>query len=145
MWGLAGPAIGADGTMYAETGDGQFDPAAEKYPNSIVALTSKDLKLKDYYTPTNADWLFKRDLDMNVTPVIFPYKGRELLVGSGKEGRFFMLDTRSLGGADHRTPLFRSELISNEACSRWLGSSASRNSIAARRIGSVETPVVWSG
>jgi len=79
-----------------------------------VALTPKELSLKDYYTPTNADWIFKRDLDMNVTPVIFPYKGRELLVGSGKEGRFFLLDTKSLGGADHRTPLFRSELISNE-------------------------------
>jgi outer membrane protein assembly factor BamB len=114
LWGLAGPAVGADGIVYAETGDGQFDAAAGRYPNSIVALTPKELKLKDYYTPTNADWLFKRDLDMNVTPVIFPYKDRELLVGSGKEGRFFLLDTKSLGGPDHRTPLFRSELISNE-------------------------------
>jgi hypothetical protein len=56
----------------------------------------------------------KRDLDMNVTPVVFGYKGRDLIVGSGKEGRFFLLDSASLGGADHRTPLFRSELISNE-------------------------------
>jgi hypothetical protein len=114
LWGIAGPSIGSDGTIYAETGDGQYDPSMNRYANSIIALQAGDLKLKDWYTPSNAEWLFKRDLDMNVTPVIFTYKGRELLVGSGKEGRLFLLDTHSLGGSDHRTPLFRSELVSNE-------------------------------
>jgi outer membrane protein assembly factor BamB len=114
LWGTAGATIGTDGTVYAETGDGQYDPAMNRYANSIIALTSKELKLKDWYTPSNAEWLFKRDLDMNVTPVVFPYKGRDLIVGSGKEGRLFLLDSQSLGGADHRTPLFRTDLISNE-------------------------------
>ena len=114
LWGTAGPAIGTDGTIYAETGDGQYDPATNRYANAVVALTPKDLTLKDWYVPSNAEWLFKRDLDMNVTPVVFPYKGRDLIVGSGKEGRFFMLGAGSLGGAAHRTPLYRSELISNE-------------------------------
>ena len=115
LWGIAGPTIGPDGTVYAETGDGRYDPATNRYANSVVALTRRDLKLKDWYTPSNADWLFKRDLDMNVTPVMFVYKGRELLVGSGKEGRLFLLDSQSLGGPDHRTALFRSDLVSNEA------------------------------
>src|SRR4029079_8998866 len=114
IWGTAGPAIGAHGPVYRETGDRPRRPAANRYANSIVALTPKELKLKDWYTPSNAEWLFKRDLDMNVTPVVSPYKGRELVVGSGKEGRLFLLDSQSLGGADHRTPLFRSELFSNE-------------------------------
>src|SRR5262245_58271149 len=114
LWGTAGPAIGTDGTLYAETGDGQYDPATNRYANSIVALTAKELKLKDWYTPTNAEWLWKRDLDMNVSPVVFPYKGRDLIVGSGKEGRLFLLDSQSLGGTDHRTPAFRTDLISNE-------------------------------
>ena len=114
LWGTAGPTIGTDGTVYAETGDGVYDPATNRYANAVVALTPKELKLKDWYVPTNAEWLYKRDLDMNVTPVAFPYKGRDLVVGSGKEGRLFLLDSQSLGGADHRTPLFRSDLISNE-------------------------------
>jgi len=114
LWGIAGPAIGSDGTVYAETGDGQYDPATNRYANSIVALTPKELKLKDWYTPSNAEWLWKRDLDMNVTPVVFNYKGRDLLVGSGKEGRLFLVDSQSLGGPDHRTPLYRTELVSNE-------------------------------
>jgi outer membrane protein assembly factor BamB len=50
---------------------------------------------------------------MNTTPVVFPYQGRELLVGSGKEGRYFLMDSKSLGGADHETPLYRTPLISN--------------------------------
>jgi outer membrane protein assembly factor BamB len=114
MWGLAGAAIGTDGTIYTEVGDGDWDPSKGKYSDTVLALTPKDLKLKDYYTPSNREWITKRDLDMNVTPVVFPYKGRDLIVAAGKEGRFYLLDSQSLGGADHRTPLFRTELISNE-------------------------------
>jgi outer membrane protein assembly factor BamB len=114
LWGLGGSVIGADGTIYSETGDGLADPSKEMYGTSILALTPKELKLKDYYTPTNAEWITKRDLDFNTTPVVFSYKGRELLSGAtGKEGRLFLLDPKALGGADHRTPLFRSELIAN--------------------------------
>lgn len=114
IWGLGGAAVGTDGTVYAEVGDGSWDPAKGQYSDTVLALTPKDLQLKDWYTPSNRVWITKRDLDMNVTPVVFPYKGRDLLVASGKEGRLFLLDSRSLGGADHRTPLFRTELIANE-------------------------------
>jgi hypothetical protein len=115
LWGLAGAAVGTDGTIYAEVGDGNWDPSKDIYSDTVVALTPKDLKLKDWYTPSNREWITKRDLDMNLTPVVFPYKGRDLLVASGKEGRLFLLDSKSLGGADHRSPLFRTQLISNEA------------------------------
>lgn len=115
LWGTAGPAIGADGTIYFESGDHPYDAKTGQLSTSVQAYTFADdaLKLKDYYTPTNYEWLTKRDLDLNTTPVVFPYKERELLVGGGKEGRFFMLDSKSIGGADHQTPLFRSELIAN--------------------------------
>jgi hypothetical protein len=102
--------------VYAPTGDGTYDPENQVYGNGLIAvrLERDRLPMKDYFIPSNWAWMRKRDLDMNVTPVVFPYKGRELLVGSGKEGRFFLLDSQSLGGTDHRTPLFRSDLISNE-------------------------------
>ena len=92
-----------------KTGDGVYDPAAGKLSTTVQAYTSSNdtLTLKDYYTPTNHAWLTKRDLDMNATPVVFPYQGRDLLVGSGKEGRYFLMDSKSLGGADHQTPLYR--------------------------------------
>jgi hypothetical protein len=50
----------------------------------------------------------------NMTPVVFSSKDWELVVGAGKEGVIYLLDAKSLGGADHRNPLFRSPLYSNE-------------------------------
>jgi outer membrane protein assembly factor BamB len=116
IFGTAGPAIGSDGTIYFETGDGVYDVAAGKLSTTVQAYTSANdqLTLKDYYTPTNHAWLTKRDLDMNTTPVVFPYQGRDLLVGSGKEGRYFLMDSKSLGGANHETPLYRTPLVSNK-------------------------------
>lgn len=115
LWGTAGPAIGTDGTIYFESGDHPYDAKAGLLSTSFQSYTFSDdtLKLKDYFTPSNYEWLTKRDLDMNTTPVVFPYKGRDVLVGGGKEGRFYLLDSKSIGGADHQTPLFRSELIAN--------------------------------
>ncbi len=115
IFGTAGPAIGTDGTVYLETGDHPYNPAAQELSTSVLAYTSLNdsLTLKDYYTPINHEWLTRRDLDMGVTPVVFPYQGRDLLVASGKEGRYFLMDSKSLGGANHETPLFRTPLISN--------------------------------
>jgi len=115
LWGTAGPAIGTDGTIYFESGDHPYDAKTGQLSTSFQAFTfaNDTLTLKDYYTPSNHEWLTKRDLDMNTTPVVFQYKGRDVIVGGGKEGRFFLLDSRSMGGADHETPLFRSELIAN--------------------------------
>ena len=101
---------------YAPTGDGPFEPEKHIYSEAIIAVDGKNrnLALKDYYSPTNAAFLWKRDLDMNVTPVVFDYKGRELVSASSKECRVFLMDGHSLGGADHRTPLDRTPLICNE-------------------------------
>lgn len=116
LWGTAGAAVGTDGTIYFESGDGPYDASAGKLSTSVEAFTfSNDrLTLKDYYSPTNHVWLTRRDLDMNVTPVVFPYKGRDFIVASGKEGRYFLLDSKSMGGTDHMSPVFRSELFSNK-------------------------------
>ena len=115
LWGVAGPVIGADGTIYFDSGDGPYNAKAGLLSTSFEAFTfSNDtLTLKDYFTPSNHIWLTQRDLDMNATPVAFAYKGSEYLVGSGKEGRFFLLDTKSIGGADHETPIFKTPLITN--------------------------------
>ena len=116
LWGTAGPAVGTDGTVYFESGDGPYDASTGKLSTSVEAFSfaNDQLTLKDFYTPSNHVWLSRRDLDMNATPVVFPYKGRDLIVGSGKEGRYMIMDSKSMGGADHMTPAFRSELISNK-------------------------------
>jgi outer membrane protein assembly factor BamB len=118
MWGRTGPAISSDKVLYTGTGDGPWDPENGIFGNGIIGVQqnpeTKALELVDYYGPSNAEWLWKRDLDMQVTPAIFPYKGRELMVDAGKECRIYLMDTESIGGDDHRTPLYRTPLICNE-------------------------------
>ena len=118
MWGRQGPAISSSGVMYTGTGDGNFNPENGNFGNGIIGIKqnpeTKEAELVDYYGPSNAAWLWKRDLDMQVTPIIFNYKGRELMVNAGKECRLYLLDTTAIGGDDHRTPLYRTPLLCNE-------------------------------
>jgi outer membrane protein assembly factor BamB len=115
IWGRGGSAISPQGTIYVETGDGSYNPAKGGYSDSFVALSSKDLSVADYYTPANHGFLTHKDLDMGaISPIVFPFKDRELVAGGGKEGVLYLLNAKSLGGADHKTPLFRSPKYTNE-------------------------------
>ena len=115
IWGRGGAALTSDGRVVVETGDGTFDPEKGQMADSVMALSAKDLKREDYFTPRNQSWMTKKDLDMgSISPTIFNFKNWELAAASGKEGVIFLLDTKSLGGADHRTPLYRSPLFANE-------------------------------
>jgi outer membrane protein assembly factor BamB len=115
IWGRAGAAITPSGKVLVETGDGPYDLEKGNMSDSVIELSEKDLKLADYYTPANRAWITRKDLDMgNMTPVVFPFKDWELVAAAGKEGVLYLLDAKSLGGADHRTPLFRSPLYTNE-------------------------------
>jgi outer membrane protein assembly factor BamB len=115
IWGRGGAAVTSDGRVIVETGDGAFDPEKHQMADSVIALSSKDLKLSDYFTPRNRSWMTKKDLDMgSIGPTIFTFKNWELAAASGKEGVIFLLDTKSLGGSDHHVPLYRSPLLANE-------------------------------
>jgi outer membrane protein assembly factor BamB len=118
MWGRSGPAVSASGVEYTGTGDGRWDPENGVYGNGLIGVKqnpkTKALELVDYYGPSNAEWLWKRDLDMQVTPTIYNFKGKEYMVDASKECRLYLMDTESIGGDDHRTPAYRSPLICNE-------------------------------
>ena len=73
--GFGGPVIGTDGTVYAQS------------EGALLALTPKDLALKASYTAPAAP----------VTPVVFSYKEKDLIVTAGKDGRLNLLDSGSLG------------------------------------------------
>ena len=116
LWGRTGAAIDSSGTAWAPTGDGRYDPANQVYGNGLIGarVEGNELKLKDWYIPSNWIWMQKRDLDMQVTPAIFNYKGRELMITGSKECRVYLLDTKSAGGENHQTPLYRTPLLCNE-------------------------------
>ncbi|MBI3667195.1 MAG: PQQ-binding-like beta-propeller repeat protein [Acidobacteria bacterium] len=115
IWGRAGVAIGDNGRIFAETGDGPWEPDKGKYSDTVLGLSPKDLKLVDFYTPANREYITKKDLDMGcMSPVVFPFKNWQLVAASGKEGVIFLLDAASLGGADHRVPLFRVQYANDD-------------------------------
>lgn len=118
LWGRRGASIGADGTAYLGTGDGQFDASARRLGNAIVGVKlddSKQLQLADFFAAPNANWLWRRDLDVNTTPVLFDYGNRKFLVGTSKECRLWLLDRDGLGGEDHRTTEYTTPLVCNDA------------------------------
>lgn len=118
LWGRRGASISPEGIVYLGTGDALFDPASRRLGNGIVGVkldANKQLQLADYFGAPNANWLFRRDLDVNVTPVLFDYRNRKFLVGTSKECRLWLLDRDALGGEDHRTTLHTTPLLCNDA------------------------------
>jgi len=115
IWGVAGPAIDSQGEIFFTSGDGPYDPAKGLLATTFQGYVFSDdkLTLKDYYTPSNYEWLTARDLDVNATPVIFPWHGQDVMVGSGKEGKYYLVSSKDMGGANHETPLYRTPLFSN--------------------------------
>ena len=94
---ITGPVVAQDGTAYLVTGPGKADATA--HANSVVAL-AKDMSIKDWYTPATGTGSLGA-----VSPVLFQFKARQLLVAPGKDGAFVLLDAAALGGPDHQTPL----------------------------------------
>jgi outer membrane protein assembly factor BamB len=125
MWPRTGPSVGQDGTVYAGSGDGDYLPDQQIFGQAMIGVKqnpeTKALELKDWYAPSNAFWMRKRDLDFNASSPIFDYKGKEYLVSSSKECRIWLLDTAMLGGEDHRTPVYRTPLVCNEEVNFTMG------------------------
>jgi hypothetical protein len=116
LWGRTGAAIDSNGVAWAPTGDGRYEKETQTYGNGLIGakVYGDALRIEDYFIPSNWSWLQKRDLDFQVTPAIFNYKGKELMVTGSKECRVYLLDVKNAGGDDHQTPLDRTPLMCNE-------------------------------
>jgi hypothetical protein len=105
--GSAGPAFGTDGTLYVALGKAAAGPSGAagavasrpaSYANAVVALDRATLSPKDWFTVDDADF--------NASPVVIRYKDKDLVAATASDGRLYLLDSASLGGGDHRTPMF---------------------------------------
>jgi hypothetical protein len=97
--GAVAPTFGTNATIYVATGSGE-SPVA----NAIVSLEPKTLVQKDWFSPAASPF--------TSAPVVFQYKGRDLIVAANQDGRLYLLDSTSLGGADHKTPLSKTSPVS---------------------------------
>jgi outer membrane protein assembly factor BamB len=113
VWGR-GAIVKSPWGVLAQTADGAFDPESGRWGNSVLQLTP-NLRLMDSYTPANEEFVNKKDLDLGSgSPLVFDYDKWTLIAVSAKEGVIYLLDAASLGGKDHRTPLFLSPRYSND-------------------------------
>ena len=94
--GSAGPAFGPDGTAFAATSGGE-----------VVALAPGNLQVKDTWTAGGQSF--------TSSPVVFPWKGRNLVAAATNDGRIVLLDSSSPGGSPHRSPLFETPAWSGTA------------------------------
>jgi outer membrane protein assembly factor BamB len=137
---IIGLALGFDGTIYASTGAG-----TSEYANSVVALDSTTLELRD--------WL-KHESAFTSRPVVFS-EGDKNYVAVTSDTRLFVLDAESLGGADRQTPLFVTQPAANvrfndegiatwrdAAGARWILAEVSGAIGAFKMIGSAGAPSV---
>ena len=101
-----GPAADEDGNVFVVTGNGSWD-GVNNFSESFLKLTPQ-LKLIDWFTPTNHFDLDKRDEDLNSSgATLIP--GTHLVLGGGKGGVLYTLDTRNLGhlGDEHALQHFQ--------------------------------------
>jgi hypothetical protein len=122
-----GPVVGAvaftsDGTLIAAIGSGQV--TGDGKANAIVALDPKTLQVKDWFTQPSAAFV--------TGPTILRHNDREIVAAATKDGRVLLLDARSLGGANHASPLHASSVL--------LGSGAS---IGADALASWRDVATW--
>ena len=116
--------VDAQGYLYIETGNGDFDttldangfPVNGDYGDSFLKLaidpttspTNQDvngwgLKVVDYFTPSNQQTLYTEDLDLGSGgPLLLPDSvgsaaHPHLMVGGGKIGTIYLIDTDNMG------------------------------------------------
>jgi hypothetical protein len=102
--GIGGPVVGNDGTIYAQAANG------------LVALTPKDLKEKAVFAGPASP----------VTPVVFEYQKRDMIVTAGKDGRLILLDSTDLKPVAQSAPVTSGDGVLWGGLSTWAEPEGSR-------------------
>src|SRR5262245_31859812 len=124
----AGRGIAADGegNIYLSTAGGSYD-GVSNFGSSTLKFTGRSLKLADWFTPKNHEYLFLHNIDMSAGGVTL-IPNSPLMFAGGKEGVIFLfnrIDMWKLEGAGGG-PLqkFRaSEGCGQEDCAQTLGTA----------------------
>jgi outer membrane protein assembly factor BamB len=114
--GSVGPAFGPEGDVYATTDNGE-----------LVALDSKTLSVTGTYSSGQP---------FTSSPVVFPYRGRNLIAAATKDGRIHVLDGASLSGTNPKALTVTSAYSSNGsfapgALATWQAADGTRWLLAA--------------
>lgn len=109
IWSRGGAVVDPDpamnGSVYASTGNGNFDAnqGGYNYGDSVLSLTGDQLDLQSYYTPPDYQKLDQQDLDLGSTsPALLPRQSQSrtplMLVQGGKDQILRLLNRAPLPG-----------------------------------------------
>ncbi len=118
-----GPAADEDGNVYVVTGNGSWD-GVQNFSESFLKYTPDLKKLLDWFTPTNHFELDRRDADLDSSgATLIP--GTHLVLGGGKQGVLYTLDTRNLGhlGDEHAVQHFQATVSHLHSLVYWESAS----------------------
>jgi outer membrane protein assembly factor BamB len=126
--GAVAPTFGTDSKIYVATTTG-----GSRSSNAIVSLAPKTLTLEDWFAAGTTPFAS--------APIVFQHGGRDLIVAANKDGRLYVLDSAAIGGADHKTPLYRTSQLWARAAdtaglATWIDAAGTRW-IAASSSGAV--------
>jgi hypothetical protein len=97
--GSAGPTLGLNNILYVATG-----PGGDQYASAVVSIDPKTLQAQDWFTAS---------APFTSSPVAFNSGGRDLVAAAARDGRLYVLDGKTPGGADHKTPLAKSAVYAS--------------------------------
>ena len=93
IWAPAGPALDSAGNLFVATGNGSSTTMFD-YGNSVIKL-SPELKVLDWFAPSNWAQLNRTDLDIgSISPLLLP---NGLIFQIGKSGEGYLLRADHLG------------------------------------------------
>lgn len=101
-----GPAVDDDGYIYVSTGNGTTGTIIS--PNDTVnraesllklSTASGNLKVVDFFTPGDYDYLNQQDLDYGVDGVLL-IPNTHLSISGSKESYLYLIDNSKMGGTD---------------------------------------------
>jgi len=144
LTGRTGLTIGPDGTVYIGTGNGAADHSQQVYPDGVTALAGGTLKVQDWYAPSGN----KKNKSLNAAPIAFTYNNKELIAAPGKNGSLVLLDSASLGGSDHHTPMAQTDSVSKRSAKGSLASWQDKDGafwVLASIAGPVNREVKFAG
>jgi hypothetical protein len=93
--GRAGIATDGLGNIYVSTAGGSYDGVGN-FGSSTLKLAGPSLKVADWFTPNNHEYLFLENIDMSAGGVTL-IPNSQLMFSGGKEGVIFLLDRNDMG------------------------------------------------
>lgn len=109
--GTAGPAFGADGTVYAATGSGSGTA------NAVVALDGATLTMKSSFTAGTP---------FTSSPVVFAYQGRDYVAATNRDGKVYVLDSTAMAEGPLMSARFASAGAATGALASWADADGAR-------------------